>query len=144
MTFFRALARRALIRFTVRRRMRPPVTYRFHADRHQMFRIYCAAAQMNFQQLDSEALIGNRQPTLLVLRSNVEGVRWWKVDEAVPVIGSAKVLPVRVLRPVEATTDFEWSQWSCPAIVIENPTPARAVVDVFYATREESDGQTDL
>jgi hypothetical protein len=120
--------------------MRPPVTFRFHADRWHMFRIYAAAAQMQMQQVDSIAMAGARQPTLLVLRSNVEGVQWWKINQAVPVLAADPVLPKRILRPFEVTTDLVWSSGTKPAIVINNPTSQPARIDVFYATKEVEGG----
>lgn len=138
--------RRAIIRLHIRRRSQQPQVYRFQADRWQMFRIYCAAAQMQFQQLDSIALTYSRQPTLLVVRSEVEGVTWWKVNSAAPSIATSPELPVRSLRPFEITDDLQWSQASKPAIVVSNPTSRDAKIEVFYAVREEdgSGGQLDF
>jgi len=132
--------RRAIIRLHIRRRTQQPQVYRFHADRWHNFRLLVAAGQMNMQQLDSIPLTYVRQPTLVVVRSSVEGVEWWKVDSAAPAVDTAPVLPTRLLRPFEVTDDVQWSQSSRPAIVVNNTKTQDAVVEVFYAVREENGG----
>ena len=129
--------RRCIIRLHIRRRTQQPLVYRFHADRFHNFRILVAAGQMNLQVCDQVPLVYAKQPTLLVVRSEVEGVQWWKVDSAAPAVGSTVVAPVRVLRPFEVTDDVQWSLASRPAIVVSNPKAQDAKVEIFYATREE-------
>lgn len=135
MTWFR----RAIIRLHIRRRTQQPQVYRFHADRWHNFRILVAAGQMNMQQLDSIPLNYVYQPTLVVIRSSVEGVEWWKVNSAAPAVDTAPSLPARILRPFEVTDDMQWSSGSRPAVVINNTKSQDAEIEIFYATRE--DGQ---
>ena len=132
--------RRAIIRLHIRRRTQQPQVYRFHADRWHSYRIWVAAGQMNLQVCDSVPLLYVNQPTLVIVKSDVEGVQWWKVDSAVPAVDLAPVPPVRALRPFEVTDDVQWSQNSKPAVVISNPKTHDAKVEIFYAVRDEDVG----
>lgn len=127
------VVRRVIVRIGIRRRGHPPHIYRFHADRWHSLRVYALAGQIQSQQIDSIPMQFNNQPTILVMRSNVEGIRYYKQS------ATAEYAP-RILRPFEVTEDTVWRINEPPIVVIENRTRRQAEIDIFWATRCEGSG----
>jgi hypothetical protein len=127
-------ARRVILKVTLRRRGHRPHVVRFHADRWHRFRVLVSAFQMNVSQpLDNIVMTYNNQPTLVIVRSNVEGVTYYKASATTEYVA-------RRLRPFEVTDDVVWRLGERPTVVLSNPTARPAEVDVIFATRETGDG----
>jgi hypothetical protein len=90
------------------------------------------AGETKFWTIESRKVLNADETQFLLIKSNVEGVEWWFVNQEFggatsPVAGS-----YQRLYPFGGTTQRPWSVGSLPSIVVRNPTSEVAEIKLAY------------